>query len=159
MKTILLALLALTCFTIAFNPRRAAAVQVTLILRNIETDDFEEWKVKSDQKCTQSTGKIGRDTGEFEQTWDVGDPGSNIRFWWGRLTGEVDATVLVNEFVVFKGRCVHTGDGMVRMIDTCIYPRIYKTGGGGPYLRDEPECDVTYIRFNTSMLGDRFSVR
>jgi hypothetical protein len=71
----------------------------------------------------------------------------------------VDATVLVNNFVVFKGRCTHAGEGRVRMIDTCSYPRVYKTGVGGRYLLDKPECDVTYIRFDTSLLGDRFSSR
>jgi hypothetical protein len=80
MKPFIFALLAVTCFTIVFNPRQAAAVQVTLILRNIDTDDFVEWMIKTEQKWTwtKTTGKIGRDSEEFVQTGDVGDPGSKI---------------------------------------------------------------------------------
>ncbi len=118
-----------------------AAVQVTLILqnivlRNVAIFDFNEWKVTSKQRCTQTTGKLGRDTEAFEQTWYVGDPGHDIYFSWSRLSGEADATVLVDNVVVFRGHCLHGGSGQVRMIDTCAYPSVYKTVGPGPYLID-----------------------
>jgi hypothetical protein len=150
-----------TTFTLVLLPRQAAAVQVTLILQNIVLQnvaiyDFDEWKVTSKQKCTQTTGKIGRDTDAFEQTWYVGDPGHDIRFWWSRLSGEADATVLVNNIVVFRGHCFHAGSGNVRMIDTCAYPSVYKTGGSGPYLIEQPDRNVTYIHFATSMLPEHF---
>ena len=61
--------------TLILLPRQAAAVHVTLILRNITTDDFAEWKITSKEKCTQSTGKIRRDADAFEQTWEVGNGG------------------------------------------------------------------------------------
>ena len=157
MKLLLRALLVVTSITFSLLPRQVAAVQVTLLLRNIATDDFIEWKVKPSQGFAKSTGKLGRDSAEFEQTWEVGEPGGNIRFWWTHLNGEADATVLVNNFVVFQGHCTHVGNGTVRMIDTCSYPRVYKTGGGGPYLVDKPECDTTRVGFATSMLLDRFS--
>ena len=48
--------------TLILLPRQAAAVEVTLILRNITTADFDEWKVRSSEKCTQCTGKIRQDT-------------------------------------------------------------------------------------------------
>ena len=145
-------------------PRQVAAVQVTLILQNIVLQnvavcDFDEWKVTSKQKCTQCTCKIGRDTEAFEHTWYVGDPGNDIRFWWSRLSGEADATVLVDNTVVFRGHCVYNGSGPVRMIDTCAYPSVYKTGGSGPYLIEPPDRNVTYIRFATSMLPERFYER
>src|SRR5271165_1245983 len=89
--------------TLILLPRPAAAVEVTLILRNITTDCFNEWKVSSSEKCTQSTGKIRQDTEAFEQTWEMGNSGHEIRFWWSRLSGEADATVLVNNVVVFRG--------------------------------------------------------
>jgi hypothetical protein len=157
MKILLRALLVVTSITIALLPRQVAAVEVTLVLRNIATDDFIEWKIKPSYKSAKSTGKLGRDSAEFEQTWDIGEPGGKIRFWWAHLNGEADATVLVNNFVVFKGHCTHAGSGSVRMIDTCSYPRVYKTGGGGPYLVDKPEYDATHLEFATSMLLDRFS--
>jgi len=156
MKPILFALFLAASFTVVLFPRQAVAVQVTLILRNISTDDFDEWRLKASHQFTRTTGKLGRETGEYEQTWDVGESGGNIRFWWGRLSGEVDATILVNDTVVFKGHCMHTGAGSVRVIDTCSYPRIYKISGGGPYLLDKPECDSTHIAFATSMLPERF---
>lgn len=156
MKSILLALIAATSFLIVFLPRQVAAAQVTLILRNIETNDFNEWKLKPDLKFSKTTGKLGRDSAEFEQTWDVGRAGGNIRFWWARLNGEADATVLVDNVVVFQGHCLHAGGGSVRMIDTCSYPRVYKINGGGPYLLDKPQGDSTYILFATSMLLGRF---
>jgi len=156
MKSVLLALFVVTSFTIVLFPRQVAAVQVTLILRNIATDDFDEWKIKPGHRFTKTTGKLGRDSAEFEQSWEVGEAGGNIRFWWAHLSGEVDATVLVDNVVVFEGRCTHAGSGTLRMIDTCSYPRVYKTGGGGPYLLDKPNCDTTRVLFATSMLLDRF---
>jgi hypothetical protein len=161
MKPILFALVVVACFTIVLGPRRADAVQVTLILRNIETYDFVEWKVKSNEKWTRTTGRLGRDNAEYVNTWELGDPGSHIRFWWGRLNGAVDTTILVNNYVVFKGRCIHDGTGRVRVIDSCSYPLVYRTAeaGGGPYLLDKLECNVTYVHFNTTMLGNRFNIR
>ena len=156
MKPLLLALFVMTSFAIILSPGQVGAAQVTLILRNIETDSFDEWKIKPSEKFARSTGKLGRDTGDFEQTWDIGETGGKIRFWWARLSGEVDATVLVNNVVVFQGHCVHNGGGRVRMIDTCSYPRVYKNSGGGPYLIDLPQCDTTRLSFAVSMLGDRF---
>jgi hypothetical protein len=162
LKRILLVLFLSAASSVFLLPPQAAAVEVTLILRNIVLGngaafDFNEWKVASEQKCTQGTGKIGRDTEAFEQTWYVGDSGhdNNIRFWWGRLSGEADATVLVNNVVVFSGHCLY-GGGRVRMIDSCTYPSVYKTGGSGPYLIDPPDRPVTYIHFATSMLPGRF---
>ena len=78
--------------TVLLFPRQVAAVRVTLILQNIVLQnvavcDFDEWKVTSKQQCTQCSGKIVRDTDAFEQTWYVGDPGNDIRFWWSRLSG------------------------------------------------------------------------
>lgn len=142
--------------TLILLPRQAAAVEVTLILRNITTDCFNEWKVSSSEKCTQSTGKIRQDTEAFEQTWEMGNSGHEIRFWWSRLSGEADATVLVNNIVVFSGHCLHGGAGSVRMIDTCPYPRVYRTEGSGPYLVDKLDSNATYIFFATSMLPSRF---
>lgn len=156
MKSIFLAVLVATCLAIVSFPRQAAASYVTLILRNIETNDFNEWRLKPTNKFTRTTGKLGRDSAEFEQTWDVGPAGSKIRFWWARLNGEADATVLVDNIIVFQGHCLHAGDGSVRMIDTCSYPRVYKIDGGGPYLIDKPQGDSTYISFSTSMLLGRF---
>ena len=86
----------------------------------------------------------------------MGSAGHEIRFWWGRLSGEADATVIVDNVVVFSGRCLHGGWGKVRMIDTCPYPRVYKTGGSGPYLVDKIDSRVTDVLFATSMLPDRF---
>jgi hypothetical protein len=157
MKLLLRALFMVTSIAIALLPRQVAAVEVTLLLRNIATDDFIEWRLKPSQGFTKSTGKLGRDSAEFEQTWEVGEPGGKILFWWAHLNGEADATVLVNNFVVFQGHCSHLGKGKVRMIDTCSYPRVYKTGGGGPYLVDRPESETTRVGFATSMLLDRFS--
>jgi hypothetical protein len=157
MKLLLRALIMVTSVTVALLPSRVAAVEVTLLLRNIATDDFIEWRIKPSQGCTKSTGKLGRDSAELEQTWEVGEPGGKIRFWWTHLNGEADATVLVNNFVVFQGHCSHVGNGTVRMIDTCSYPRVYKTGGGGPYLVDKTQGDSTRVGFATSMLLDRFS--
>src|ERR1700740_240231 len=93
-----------------------ASVRVTLILRNISTNYFIQWKVTSDQMCTQSSCKIQQDTEAFEQTWDVGGPTQHIGFWWDTLYGEADATVLVNDVVVFDGHCVHFREGKIRMI-------------------------------------------
>ena len=161
-RRILLVLFLAAGSSLLLLPRQVAAVEITLILRNITlgnvaTYDFSEWKVASKQKCIQGTGKIGRDTEAFEQTWYVGDPGydNDIRFWWGRLSGEADATVLVNNVVVFSGHCLY-GGGRVRMIDSCAYPTVYKTGGSGPYLIDPPDRPVTYVHFATSMLPERF---
>jgi hypothetical protein len=134
----------------------SAPVQVTLILRNIATGDFNEWKVASDQMCTQSSGKIRQDTEAFEQTWVVGGPDEHIRFWWDSLNGEADATVLVNNVVVFRGHCTHFGHGKVQMIKTCSYPRVYKTSGQGPYLREPLDRNETDVDFATSKLGPRF---
>ncbi len=156
MKGISFVVFLATSLTLILFPRQAAAIEVTLILRNITTDDFDEWKVASNEKCTQSTGKIRQDTEAFERTWDLGNSGHDIRFWWSRLSGEADATVLVNNIVVFEGHCLHGGAGKVRMIDTCAYPRVYKTAGSGPCLIDKPDRDVTYILFATSMLPARF---
>jgi hypothetical protein len=155
MKGISFALFLATSFLVLL-PRHAAAVQVTLILRNMTTNDFVEWKVTSKSRCTRSTGKLRRDTESFEQSWEVGHPGHDIRFWWSHLSGDADATVLVDNVVVFKGRCLHGGTGKVRMIDTCPYPLVYKTGGSGPYLLDQLESDTTDILFATSMLPERF---
>ncbi len=156
MNLLLRALFIVTRISIALLPPQVAAVEVTLLLRNIATDDFIEWRIKPSHGFTKSTGKLGRDSAEFEQTWEAGEPGGKIRFWWTHLNGEADATVLVNNYVVFQGHCMHVGNGTVRMIDTCSYPRVYKTGGGGPYLVDKPECDTTLVGFATSMLLDRF---
>lgn len=135
-----------------------ALVRVTLILRNIATPSFIEWKVASDQMCTQSSGKIRQDTEAFEQTWDVGSPGQHIRFWWDTLYGEADATVLVNNVVIFDGHCAHFRDGKIQMIETCSYPRVYKTFGGGPYLREPSGLSETDIVFATSKLPPRFGI-
>jgi hypothetical protein len=156
MKPLLLALFVMTSFTIILLPGRVGAAQVTLILRNIETDSFDEWKIKPGERFAKSSGKLGKETGDFEQTWDIGGTDGKIRFWWVRLSGEVDATVLVNNVIVFQGHCVHSGAGKVRMIDTCSYPLVYKNSGGGPYLIDLPQCDTTRLSFAVSMLGDRF---
>jgi hypothetical protein len=156
MKGIYSALFLAMSLTLILLPGQAVAVEVTLILRNITTDDFAEWKVTSNEKCTQSTGKIRRDTEAFEQTWEMGNSGHDIRFCWSHLSGEADATVLVNNVVVFSGHCLHGGGCSVRMIDTCPYPRVYKTGGSGPYLIDRLDSNVTYILFATSMLPARF---
>jgi hypothetical protein len=162
-KHILLVLLVAAGSSLLLFPRQAEAVEITLILRNVilrnvATFDFNEWKVASEQKCTQGTGRLGRDTEAFEQTWYVGDSGydNRIHFWWGRLSGEADATVLVNNVVVFSGHCLYNGSGKVRMIDTCAYPSVYKTGGSGPYLIDRPDKPVTFVHFATSMLPGRF---
>jgi hypothetical protein len=133
-----------------------ALVHVTLILRNIATSDFSEWEVASDEMCTQSSGKIGQDTEAFDQTWVVGGPDQHIRFWWAGLNGEADATVLVNNVVVFEGHCAHLGYGKVQMIKTCSYPRVYKISGQGPYLREPLDRNETDISFSTSKLGPRF---
>lgn len=156
MKGISFALFLATSLFVLLSPHQAAAVQVTLILRNIATDDFVEWKITSKAKCTQSTGRIGRDTGAFERSWEVGSAGPDIRFWWNHLSGEAEATVLVNNTVVFSGRCLHGGSGRIRMIDTCPYPSVYKTGGSGPYLLDRLDSNTTDILFATSMLPERF---
>jgi hypothetical protein len=156
MKPRLFAFFAVATFAIILFPRPAAAAQLTLILRNIDTPGFIEWRVKPEHRFTRSTGDLGRESAEYEQTWDIGEAGANIRFWWGRLNGSVDATVLVNNVVVFKGHCTHFGEGSVRMIETCGYPSVYKTDGGGPYLIDKPQGDSTYIHFATSMMIDRF---
>jgi hypothetical protein len=135
---------------------QSSAVHVTLILRNVATSDFIVWKVDSDQMCTQSTGKIRQDDETFEQTWVIGSPKQHICFWWARLNGEADATVVVNNVVVFEGHCMHFGDGKVTMIQTCSYPRVYKTFSSGPYLREPPDRNETDISFAVSRMGSRF---
>jgi hypothetical protein len=132
------------------------AVRVTMILRNITTPYFIEWKVASDQMCTQSSGEIGPDTEAFEQTWAVGGTEQHIRFWWNTLYGEADATVLVNDVVVFEGHCVHFAKGKVKMIETCSSVRVYKTSGTGPYLREVIGLNQTDIVFASSKLPPRF---
>ena len=134
------------------------AVQVRLILRNISTPSFIEWEVASEQMCTQTSGQIKQESEAFEQTWDVGGTGQRIRFWWSTLSGEADATVLVNDVVVFEGHCVGFGQGKVKMIDTCSYPRVYKRFGSGPYLREPIGRNETDIFFATSKLPPRFGV-
>ena len=136
-----------------------AAVHVTLILRNIATSDPTEWKIASDQTCTQSSGIIGKDTTDFEQTWDVGSPVQHIWFWWENLNGQADATVLVNNVVVFQGLCAHLGYGKARMIDTCSYPRVYRTFGTGPYLREPLDRNETDVIFAVSELPWRIFCR
>jgi hypothetical protein len=136
----------------------ASTVQVTLILRNIATPRFIEWKVASDQMCTQSSGRIRPDTEDFQQTWELGTPSQNIWFWWDTLNGEADATVLVNNVVVFEGHCAHAGCGGVQMINTCNYPRVYKTFGTGPYLLEPMGLTRTDVLFATSKLPSRFGV-
>ena len=54
---------------------------------------------------------------------------------------------------------VDAGGGSVRMIDTCSYPLVYKTNGGGPYLLDKQGWSATHLLFATSMLNDRFGGR
>jgi hypothetical protein len=137
----------------------SAAVHVTLILRNVATSDPTEWKIASDQMCAQSSGIIGPDTSGFERTWDVGGPVQHIRFWWESLNGQADATLLVNNVVVFQGLCAHLGYGKVRMIETCDYPRVYRTFGTGPYLREPLDRNQTDIVFATSELSWRFGVQ
>ena len=135
----------------------ASSVQVTLILRNITTLGFIEWKVASDQMCTQSSGRIGPDTEAFEQTWDMGTPVQHIWFWWEMLNGDADATVLVNNVVVFEGHCAHVGYGKVQMINTCSYPRVYKTSGTGPYLIEPMGLNQTNVVFASSKLPSRLN--
>jgi hypothetical protein len=140
----------------ALSQQTAESVSVTLILRNIATPSFIEWKVASEQMCTQSTGKIRQDTEAFEQTWEVGSTGQHIWFWWDTLYGEADATVLVGNVVVFEGHCAHYNGCKVRMIETCSYPRIYKKWGQGPYLREPLGLIETDILFATSKLPRRY---
>ena len=130
----------------------ASSVQVTLILRNVATSGFIEWKVASDQMCTQSSGSLGPNDEAFEHTWDLGTPGQHIWFWWDTLNGDADATVLVNNVVVFEGHCAHVGYGKVQMINTCSYPRVYKTSGTGPYLIEPMGLNETYVVFASSKL-------
>ena len=131
-------------------------VRVTLILRNISVSSSSEWKIASDQMCTQSTGQIRPDAGDYEQTWEMGGTQQHIWFWWDTLNGEVDATLLVNDIVVFEGRCTHFGTDKIQMIKTCSYPRVYRTFGTGPYLRDPLDRIETDIIFATSDLPPRF---
>jgi len=142
----------------AVDQPKASSVQVTLILRNIAAHDFIEWKVASDQMCTQSSGRIRQDTEVFEQTWDMGTADQHIWFWWDTLNGEADATVLVNNVVVFEGHCAQVGYGKVQMIKTCSYPRVYKKFGTGPYLIEPMGLNETDIVFATSKLPPRFGV-
>jgi hypothetical protein len=134
-----------------------SGVNVTLILRNITTSYFIKWNVVSDQMCTQSSGEIKPGTDAFEQTWDVGSP-HHVRFYWDTLYGEADATVLVNNVVAFDGHCVHLARGKVKMIETCNYPRVYKTFGSGPYLQERLGRNETDVVFATSTLPPRFGV-
>jgi hypothetical protein len=136
----------------------ASSVQVTLILRNIATLGFVEWKVTSEQMCTQSSGRITQDTGSFEQTWDVGTPDQRISFWWNTLNGEADATVLVNNVVVFEGHCAHSGYAKIPMITTCSYPRVYRTSGPGPYLVEPMGLNETNVVFASSNLPPHFGI-
>jgi hypothetical protein len=138
-----------------FMENATGSARVTLILQNIVTPCSIEWKVASDRLCTHSTGKIRQDSEGFEQTWEMGGPGQHIWFWWDTLDGEADATVLVNDVVVFEGHCVHFSEGEVRMIDTCSYPLVYKTYGEGPYLREPLYRRETDILFTTSKLPAR----
>jgi len=137
----------------------STAVRVTLILRDVLTSDFCEWKVASDEMCTQSSGKIRRDDEAFEQTFVEGSPEQHISFWWDTLNGEADATVLVNNVVVFEGHCAHFGYGKVTMIQTCSYPRVYRTFGTGPYLREPLDRNETDVVFAVSELSWRFGVK
>ena len=134
----------------------AVQVRVTLILRNISVSSSSEWKIASDQMCTQSTGQIRRDAGDYEQTWEMGGTQQHIWFWWDSLNGEVDATMMVKDIVVFEGRCTHFGTDKIQMIKTCNYPRVYRTFGTGPYLRDPLDRIETDIIFATSDLPPRF---
>lgn len=138
-----------------FQPK-ASSVQVTLILRNIATSGFIDWKVASEQMCTHSSGRIRQDIGSFEQTWDLGTPEQRIWFWWDTLEGEADATVIVNNVVLFEGHCAHSGYGKTSMIATCINPQVYKTFGTGPYLKEPIGLNETNIVFATSNLPPRF---
>jgi hypothetical protein len=140
----------------ALSQQTAESVSVTLILRNISTPCFIEWKVASDQMCAQSSGKIRQDTEAFEQTWEVGSTVQHIWFWWDTLFGEADATVLVGNVVVFEGHCARYRSGKIRMIETCSYPRVYKRFGPGPYLREPFGLSETDIVFTTSKLPRRF---
>ncbi len=138
-----------------FQPK-ASSVYVTLILRNIAASGSIKWKVASEQMCTQSTGDIRQDIGSFEQTWDMGTPEQRIWFWWDSLQGEADATVMVNNIVLFQGHCVNSSYGKVSMIATCIDPQDYKTGGTGPFLKEPIGLNETNIVFATSNLPPRF---
>jgi hypothetical protein len=137
----------------------AGTVHVTLILRNVATSDPTEWKIASDEMCSQSTGIIRQDTEAFERTWDVGHPVQHICFWWETLNGQADATLLVNNVVVFQGHCAHYGYGKVRMIETCSLPLVYRTFGSGPFLREPLDRNETDIVFATSELAWRFGNR
>jgi hypothetical protein len=138
-----------------FQPK-SSSVHVTLILRNIAASGFIDWKVASEQMCTQSSGRIRHDIGSFEQTWDMGTPEQRIWFWWDTLEGEADATVLVNNVVLFEGHCAHSGFGKISMIATCIDPQVYRTFGTGPYLKEPIGLNETDIVFATSHLPPRF---
>ena len=138
-----------------FQPK-SSSVHVTLILRNIAASGFIDWRVASDQMCTQSSGRIRQDTGSFEQTWDMGTTQQRIWFWWDTLEGEADATVMVNNIVLFEGHCAHSYRGKIPMIATCIDPQVYKTGGTGPYLKEPIGLNETNIVFATSNLPPRF---
>jgi hypothetical protein len=138
-----------------FQPK-TSSVYVTLILRNIAASGSIKWEIASEQMCTHSSGVIRQDIGSFEQTWDMGTPEQRIWFWWGALEGEADATVMVNNIVLFQGHCSHSGPGKVAMIATCIDPQVYKTGGTGPYLKEPIGLNETNIVFATSNLPPRF---
>ena len=134
-------------------------VHVTLILRNVAVSDPTEWRIVSNEMCTQSTGIIRQDTEAFERTWDVGRPTQHIWFRWENLNGQADATLMVNDVVVFEGHCAHYGYGQVRMIDTCSYPLVYTTFGSGPFLQEPPDRTETDIVFATSKLPGRLDTR
>ena len=138
-----------------FQPK-ASSVHVTLILRNIATSSFIDWKVASEQMCIHSTGRLRQDVGSFEQTWDMGTPEQRIWFWWDSLNGEADATVMVNNVVLFEGHCAHSGSGKISMIATCIDPQVYRTFATGPYLKEPIGLNETNIVFATSKLPRRF---
>jgi len=138
-----------------FQPK-SSSVYVTLILRNISPSSVINWKVASEQMCTHSTGRIRGDIGSFEQTWDMGTPEQRIWFWWDTFWGEADATVMVNNIVLFQGHCVNSSYGKASMIATCIDPQDYKTGGTGPFLKEPIGLNETNIVFATSGLPPRF---
>jgi hypothetical protein len=99
---------------------------------------------------------IRQDIGSFEQTWDMGTPEQRIWFWWDTFWGEADATVMVNNIVLFQGHCVNSSYGKASMIATCIAPQDYKTGGTGPFLKEPIGLNETNIVFATSGLPPRF---
>jgi hypothetical protein len=126
-------------------------VDVTLILENCSpnADSFIEWKVESDQNGEKTTGHLG-ETNSQTFTWWMGGSDQNIWFWWDTLDGETDATVLVDNTVVFKGHCANSGFGEKNIDDTCAHPIVYRgqnTTGPGPYLNEYHSEHTTHIHF------------